>query len=218
MRKHLTLLISLINLAYICKSQVGINSNTPNSTLDVKTSISFSYSEKIDVDYNLNDSDFYVAYRSNIATGINTFRLPDNNSINNFKGRVYQIKNNSTKNLKISSKSNQTIRVGENNYINEFILIPGAYVEFVTSGKIGNGEWEMMYNSIPKEVVFNNVEIYTGQVILPSHTGYSNWTENNANTVGHVAYNFNLNNRIIDNITVNGSNEKHYWRVLEITI
>lgn len=71
---------------------VGINTANPGSTMDINGSLAANYNAVITNSYNLNSSDFHVAYNG----GSNAvFNLPSAVSgAGNYKGRIYRIKNN----------------------------------------------------------------------------------------------------------------------------
>jgi len=105
--KNLYLLLSLTLIAHYANAQVGIGTVSPNSTLDVRGSVSASYRSYSTATTTLTASDYTVVYTGAVAT---TATLPDATTCT---GRVYGIKNFSATTpvpkLTVATVSSQTI-------------------------------------------------------------------------------------------------------------
>lgn len=145
------LLLSLLGVIHILKAQVGINNNTPSSTLDILGSLEGNYRE-IASNSSLTSSDYHVSFT---GTSVSTLSLPqisasDGSSLD-FRGRKYFIKNNSTSsNFTVTTAaSGQTIRIGGNNTPNNtYILSPGVLGIFTANGTNG-WDLDLAVNTIP---------------------------------------------------------------------
>lgn len=107
-------------------AQVGINTTSPGSTLDINGSFATPYrtlpaaSESVST---LTDTDYYVNYT---GAGDYTIYLPSANPTHPFKGREYVVRNPTDKVLTINSGGNEKIDVAGSEYSN--ISVPKGYV------------------------------------------------------------------------------------------
>ncbi|WPO81950.1 hypothetical protein SD427_14395 [Chryseobacterium sp. JJR-5R] len=149
MRKKL-LLLPFLGIISITNAQVGINTNTPSSTLDFRGSLEGSYRE-ITANTSLSSADYHVSFA---GTSSSTLSLPQmstaDGSASDFRGRKYFVKNNSsTSNLTLSAAIGQTIRLGGSNTANNtYILSPGVLGIF-TANATNGWDLDLAVNTIP---------------------------------------------------------------------
>jgi hypothetical protein len=123
-------------------AQVGINSATPGSTLDVNGSLAAQYRAVTATTYAMNATDYHVSYN---GTANSTFTLPTAISgVGNFRGRLYTIKNNTAFTVTVNPAASETI--GGNPSIS---LTPNQSVQIINTGLTGTAvTWEVIaYNS-----------------------------------------------------------------------
>ncbi len=208
MKKVLSLL-SLLTLS-ISFSQIGINTNTPNSMIQVNGSFASNH-KNVTENYTLTDKDFYVVYDNNTTTDPGAYLTLPNIPIDvtkNFKGRIYQIKNASKFpiEIRVSDTNNEKFRVGNSIGVSTFTLTAGSYTEIVHTGNSTNIVWDVMYISNPIITNTDNVTIKTAQLAIPPTNGYlADWSTENS-----VANTFNTDNSFLDI-----SNAK--WKVVSKT-
>ena len=145
-------------------SQVGIGTNLPNSTLDVRGSLQTAFKE-ITSDVQLGLNDYYITYN-----GLNdaTLTLPVVASAqNSFNGRIYRIKNVTTKKVTIKASGSNTIRA-TNVPVTSFIIEPGCYAEIVNNTNTGasSATWDLSYIAQPYAP---NVSLYGATLRIPPH-------------------------------------------------
>lgn len=140
-------------------AQIGINTNTPTSTLDVRGSLQASFRE-ITENTTLNENDYYITYS---GTEDATITLPPISiGTNNFNGRIYRIKNVSNNNIIIRPSGENTIRV-TNNTSNFFIVEAGNYIEIVNNNNT-SAAWDLSFIG---STFSSNVELYNTTLIIP---------------------------------------------------
>lgn len=160
-------------------AQVGINTNTPNSTLAINGSLGAGYKQVTATSYTILATDHYITYN---GTGNATFTLPVIGSgATSYTGRIYKIKNISTSNITLQASGGNTLRI-DNTPVSSFVIPLGAYAEVVNNSNTSGGTWDLSFTVLPKP---SNVEIYGAQLTIPPHnnasTGVNDWT-NHANT------------------------------------
>jgi hypothetical protein len=142
MKTKLLFLASTLFLSASAFSQVGINTPTPSSTLDVRGSIEGNFRE-ITATSTLDNNDYHISF-SGAADAI--LNLPAKSTADgtpaDFRGRKYYIKNNSTtSNLTLTAAAGQIIRSGgATAATNTFIMQPGKYATITASGANG---WDL---------------------------------------------------------------------------
>lgn len=144
------LLLSFLGMILITNAQVGINNNTPSSTLDIGGSLEGSYRE-ITASSSLSATDYHVSFS---GTSASTASLPQmstsDGSATDFRGRKYFIKNNSSvANLTLAAVSGQTIRIGGTNTANNtYVLSPGV-LGIITANATNGWDLDLAVNTIP---------------------------------------------------------------------
>lgn len=145
--KKIFLLFVIIPLLY--SSQIGIKNAVPSSTLAVAGSIEGNYRE-ITATTTLTVNDYHVSFSGSTASVLNlpTMSTTDN-SISDFRGRKYYIKNNSTtSNLTLTAVSGQTIRIGGNIAAsNTYIIAPGVY-GILTANGVNGWDLDLAVNTV----------------------------------------------------------------------
>jgi len=189
MKKIFTLTLFL--LYGLTFAQVGVNTTSPGSTLDVNGSLAAQYRPVTAATYAMNATDYYVSYR---GTANATFTLPAAISgAGNFKGRLYTIKNNTSFTITVNPSGTETINGNSN-----LSIEANQSVQLINTGLTGTAStWEVLgYNTtsaagtacvpdyvvadIPvigqtitatgNDILFNNVLTSSGSVI-PNTSG-----------------------------------------------
>lgn len=138
--------VGLIMLSpMISYAQVGINTSSPNSTLDIKGSVSMSYLNSRT--YQNSIESYYVGVNNHYfvfdGDKDGTLQLKDESGP---VGRLYRIKNGSPYKLTISPEtSTNTFRVNNTLDLSSFTVNPGDYVEIVRSKVSGSNSWDVSY-------------------------------------------------------------------------
>ncbi|MDV7695548.1 hypothetical protein N6B72_01325 [Chryseobacterium soli] len=167
-------------------SQVGINTPTPSSTLDVRGSVEGNFREITTTDA-LNPTDYHVSFS---GTSNSVLNLPSKSASGgtaaDFMGRKYYIKNNSTSStLNLTAASGQVMRLGSYSAnTNTFVLRAGKSVILTAGGANGwdlDGDinfglvdhniGEPPYPSsqyIPTGTAFNTIDYTSVTVTVPS--------------------------------------------------
>ena len=162
MKKIILFTTSILFPSVFLFSQVGINTQSPNSTLSIEGSFEANYRE-IKTSTTLTNLDYYVSYTGNT---IATFTLPVVESgTKSFSGRIYKIKNLSTNNLTLTAATGNTLR-STSIAIDNFIIPPGCFVEVVNNTNTSGGTWDLSFIGKP---VNTNVEIYGTHLYIPPH-------------------------------------------------
>lgn len=137
MKSKITFL--LFNCFLVSQAQVGINTNTPGSTLDVNGSFATPYKQVTTSTYSLLVSDQYLDYR---GTAVSTWSLPAAQTSPNFKGRIYEIRNESGFNIVLTPNGTEKIDVSNTQISQPNFLLPSGYYAIVKStGNTTGSTW-----------------------------------------------------------------------------
>lgn len=131
--------VILISLSIIgtLKAQVGINTSSPSSTLEVSGSLEGAY-RKVTSSTTITDQDYYIAYDGTTAANITLPSASPASGSTNFAGRTYRIKNLSTNAITIQAASGQNLKFGGGlSNSNSFILNGGNFA-MITANDTGN--------------------------------------------------------------------------------
>jgi hypothetical protein len=161
MKKLLVLLSSIMMLNNL-NAQVGIGTENPTSTLDIKGSLQIAFKE-ITTDTTLGADDYYVTYN---GTSDATITLPPiSTGINNFNGRIYRLKNVTSKKVTVRPSGNNTIRA-TSTPLTSFVIEPGNYVEIVNNKNTGStsATWDLSFLGITYSP---NVDLYGTTLKIP---------------------------------------------------
>lgn len=144
MKKKLFAIILFSNFVH---AQVGINTDTPNSTLTVNGSYAGNF-RFVNSDITLGDTDQFINVVSNTAI---TITLPNIIAQPSVRGRVYTIKNTSTQNLNIRGFSNnERLRTSNGTLFTNVVVPPGTTVQVVKNQVSTNTNfafWEVILQS-----------------------------------------------------------------------
>lgn len=203
-------MLFVATITFAQTGNVGINTVTPGSTLDINGSVAASYKTVNAASYSLTATDFHVSYNGNANT---IFSLPPAiNGVGNFKGRMYRITNNSNFIVTINSAFPETINGNTN------ILVPSNQsVQLINTGLTGaNSSWESISgitNTASNGLTLSGNDVKLGGT-LSQATEIATTTGNNlsvtgtgkvllgTNTVPVGAANAKI---VIDNGTTNGA-------------
>lgn len=175
---------NFISLLVLCGvslgAQVGIKTNTPNSTLAVAGSMGADYKQITAAAYNVTATDHYITYNGTANT---TFTLPViGTGITSYTGRIYKMKNISAFSITLQASSGNTLRI-DNTPVTSFVIPTGAYAEVVNNSNTTGGTWDLSFTVLPKP---NNVEIYGMQLAIPPHANgtapVADWTNHAVTT------------------------------------
>lgn len=126
----------------IATAQVGINTATPSSTLDLRGSLEGNYTS-ITTDYTVLSTDYQISF-SGTANSILTLpaKSTTDGTVNDFRGRKYFVKNNSASNtLTFTTASADLIRFGGlKTNANTYTLKAGTYASITANGTTG---WDL---------------------------------------------------------------------------
>lgn len=155
-------------------AQVGIKTNTPNSTLAVAGSMGADYKQITTATYNITSTDHYITYDGAANA---TFTLPViGTGTSSYTGRIYKIKNISAFGITLQASSGNTLRI-DNTPVTSFVIPTGAYAEVVNNSNTTGGTWDLSFTVLPKP---SNVDIYGVQLSIPPHgngsPGVNDWT------------------------------------------
>lgn len=139
--------------AAVMKAQVGVNTQTPSSTLDVNGSFEGAYTS-IAGNYTLTNKDYQVSF-TGTADAVLTLppKSTTDGSVNDFRGRKYYVKNNSTSNmLTLTTSSGDFLRFGGSKAnATTYALKAGTYASITANentgwdldivGSTGNTNW-----------------------------------------------------------------------------
>lgn len=148
-----------INAQYTGK--VGINTNTPNTTLTVEGGFEAAHAEKTG-NYTLTEADHYITFK---GASTSTFTLPACTTVaaNSFSGRIYKIKNISNVDLTLTTTGSDIIRNTNTTGTSSVTIPAGYYVEVVNSN--GGASWDLSFLGHPpiptNNWVFDNIYDYT---------------------------------------------------------
>ncbi|MBL1220607.1 hypothetical protein JET18_07140 [Chryseobacterium sp. L7] len=169
MNKKIIILAGALFLSVQAYSQIGINTPTPSSTVDIRGSVEGNYLE-ITGDYPLLPTDYHVSFS---GTGNSKLTLPSksatDNSAADFRGRKYYIKNNSTSStLTLTAASGQILRLGGSiTNSNTFGLRPGRSAVLTAGGANG---WDMDVDTSTWELYDMD---FKGPVFTPVNLGFT---------------------------------------------
>lgn len=144
MKKLLMGFLSLLSCCLLGQlGNVGINTVTPGSTLEINGSFSAQY-RLISADYNMGITDYYVAYNGSsvgvITLPAATVAYPAQGHI---KGRVYYIKNTGTSNLTVTANGSELIDNQTGLPVSSIGLGQGWFVMLISNGATGGvATWE----------------------------------------------------------------------------
>lgn len=125
--------------------RLGIGTITPSSNLEVKGSVEGNFREITAATNTILADDYHLSFS---GTAASTLTLPTqtliDGTVNDFRGRKYYIKNNSTAtDLTIAATSGQNLRYGGTKTAsNSYVLKPGNYAILTASGATGAG-WDL---------------------------------------------------------------------------
>ncbi|GEM_PF-232482 len=167
----------LFGLSLFINAQVGIETDVPNSTLDVNGSVAVGYRQSSATTYTLTIDDHYYVYT---GTSSATLNLPDpvtgsdNQSV---VGRLYRIKNGSNYNLTLLPSGNGvTLRV--NNELNRanVVIQPGDYVEVIRTTNATQNAWDLNYIAKTLENDDSSLFVYGAKLTVPPlRSAQSSW-------------------------------------------
>ncbi|MBL1220610.1 hypothetical protein JET18_07155 [Chryseobacterium sp. L7] len=209
MNKKIIILAGALFLSVQAYSQIGINTPTPSSTMDVRGSVEGNYLE-ITGDYPLLSTDYHVSFS---GTGNSKLTLPSksatDNSVADFRGRKYYIKNNSTSStLTLTAASGQILRLGGSiTNSNTFGLRPGRSAILTAGGANGwdletdTGSWELydldfkgpklVSVSAPGRLTDSQVTVTvpsSDAIVLLEFTAYGQGTQSGAEGAGNMDF------------------------------
>lgn len=131
--------ISLLSLGifFTCSAQVGINTNSPGSTLDVKGSFATPYKSLTSTTYSLLNTDQYLDYR---GTAASVWTLPAALAAPaTFGGRVYEIRNGSTFDITVNPNGAEKIDVSTTAVNQSSFTIPAGYYATIKNTGLTSG-------------------------------------------------------------------------------
>ncbi len=132
MKRILTTTAILFLTAGLAYSQVGINTETPGSTLDVKGTFATNVATNNSTNFAL-DNDYFVAWNGT-ADGIATLPAALSGSAN-FKGRIYVIKNSSqTYSLTVKTSGSELIEEVSDKNTSSLSLGSGEALTIISTG------------------------------------------------------------------------------------
>ena len=113
----------------------------PGSTLDINGSLAAKYSTVTSATYAMTSADFYISYN---GTANATFTLPVAISgEGNFKGRMYNIKNNTAFTITVNPAASETINGNAG-----ITVAPNQSLQLISTGLTGAAStWEISGNS-----------------------------------------------------------------------
>lgn len=135
-------------ISCFCAGQnVGIGTDIPGSKLTVKGSFAGDYELIEGNTVNLNANNFFVSWTHD-NTGV--IHLPAAQIIpNNFKGRIYHIKNNTTKYLlNVEASGSETINVSGGSSVSSVTVYPEETVQLISTGNISGITWQVVNQNI----------------------------------------------------------------------
>jgi hypothetical protein len=135
--KNKLILYLFILISMSLNAQVGINTNTPGSTLDVKGSFATPYKSITGTTYSLLSTDQYLDYR---GTAASAWVLPAALAAPaTFGGRIYEIRNGSTFDITIAPNGTEKIDVSTTAINQSSFTIPAGYYATVKNTGLTSG-------------------------------------------------------------------------------
>ena len=175
----------LLLVSSLVFSQVSVNKQTTNSTLDVLGSMSVKY-EDVTANKTLGINDHFINYIYSSATAPSTshvITLPSDDVL----GRIYYIKNSSNYVVSVTATNSQTLRIGNAAGVTSFNVQPGYMYKFIRTNNSTTNAWETTRTSNPISTVAKNV-LYATQVKIPPFdlalNQYINYSINNWKLIG----------------------------------
>lgn len=143
--KNKIIILGLLTSFTFYKGQVGINTTTPGSTLDVRGSFATPYKNVSANAYALSDTDQYLDYRGTAAA---TWTLPAANTLQNFNGRIYEIRNGSQFDITLTPNGSELIDVSKDSNNQASFTIPaGSYTTIKSTGSATGSTWAVTFSS-----------------------------------------------------------------------
>jgi|GEM_PF-1047424 len=139
--------IAGILFSFLSFGQVGINTSTPTSTLEISGSLEGQY-RKTTTSTTLTDKDYYLTYE---GTAQATLTLPSASPASgptSFAGRIYKIKNLSTYPIVIQAASGQNLRFGGGTANSSNFTLNGGEFVSITANDTGN-TWNLDFLGVP---------------------------------------------------------------------
>ncbi|MDP9961166.1 hypothetical protein [Chryseobacterium lathyri] len=176
MKKKMLFLAGTVFLSVNAYSQVGINTSTPSSTLDIKGAIEGNFRE-ITGTSTLDNQDYHVSFSGTSDAILNLpTKSTTDGGVSDFRGRKYYIKNNSlSSKLSLTAAAGQTIRLGgSGTAANTLDLKPGTF-GFLTANGVNGWDLDFVATAYNNNWMLANSEVNgppttaTSQVI-PSGT------------------------------------------------
>jgi len=140
MKNKIITISFVLSIFSVVNSQVGINTNTPGSTLDVKGSFATPYKQSTATSYSFLSTDEYLDYRGTAAA---TWSLPAAvASPATFGGRVYEIRNGSAFDVTITPNGTEKIDVSNVATAQASLTIPAGYYAVIkNTGPTSGTTW-----------------------------------------------------------------------------
>lgn len=143
--KNILIISTVICICSFYKSQVGINTQNPGSTLEVNGSLATPYKRISSSSYQISQQDQYLDYRGDAPA---TWQLPLANVPTNFGGRIYEIRNGSNFDVSIKPQGAEKIDVSNNANDQLVLTIPAGYYATVKStGNAVGATWTVTFLS-----------------------------------------------------------------------
>ncbi|MFS4470639.1 hypothetical protein [Chryseobacterium sp. T20] len=175
MKKLLMGFLSLLSYCLLGQlGNVGINTATPGSTLEINGSLSAQY-RLISTNYSMGITDYYVAYNGSSA---GTVTLPaaavSYPAQGHIKGRVYYIKNTGTSNLSVAANGSELIDNQEGLPVSSIGLGQGWFAMLVSNGDTGGVvTWEAIVIN-PNNIINTIIGMSTNSTYnLPSTANFN---------------------------------------------
>lgn len=179
----LTFLLAALSLTGRAQSFIGIGTTAPGSSLTVNGSLGLTYRTILNTDYNLSDSDSYVAWSGTAADSL--FLPAALSGAGNFGGRMYFIKNTSTSQVvNIQAAGAEQIDNQSGATISSLELQPGSFTILISTGLTSGTTWETSLvgtaNSI-KPFFRATKSAYTPGATLTALTGFTETADDRNN-------------------------------------
>ncbi|WP_336703362.1 hypothetical protein [Chryseobacterium indologenes] len=175
MKKLLMGFLSLLSYCLLGQlGNVGINTSTPGSTLEINGSLSAQY-RLISTNYSMGITDYYVAYNGSSAGTVTlpaaTVAYPAQGHI---KGRVYYIKNTGTSSLSVTANGSELIDNQMGLPVSSIGLGQGWFVMLINNGDTGGVvTWEAVVIN-PNNTINTIISMSTNSTYnLPSTASFN---------------------------------------------